>query len=132
LKEQQNLIHHRLWSGHFIWLRHGARFCGHTNHEEESNKLEPLIKRVAQQRILVMALDLNGGATFSFNVCKAIHDAAGGRKYTIESCAERKIRSSICHFSETENECSKCRSRKADDSFDEAPPPTSAGSGFGL
>jgi hypothetical protein len=64
---------------------HGARFCGSRNHEEESSKLDPLIKCVAQRGILVMGLDLNGGSTLSFNACKAIYDAAGGRKYTIES-----------------------------------------------
>jgi hypothetical protein len=66
---------------------HGERYCGVTNHEEETPKLAPLIERVARQGILVTALNLNAGATLSFTECKTVYDAAGGRRYAIESFA---------------------------------------------
>jgi hypothetical protein len=34
---------------------HGARYCGHPNHEEEAPKLAPLIERVTRDGILVTA-----------------------------------------------------------------------------
>jgi hypothetical protein len=121
---------------------HGARFCGYNNHEEESSKLKPLIKRVAQQGILVMALDLNGSATLSFNACKAMYDAAGGRKYTIESfvvqggwgegtaCCRR--RSSASLSSGTKRKSKMRCSRDPDDRLHKARPPASDGIGVKL
>jgi hypothetical protein len=123
---------------------HGARFCGCENHEDESSKPEPLIKAVAQQGILVMGLSLNGGATLSFNVCKAIYDAAGGRKYTIESFVvdgrwgEGAVRRHGCCRSIKSWSLGKKkkyemrRSRDADDLCEEEEPPTSGGIGAKL
>jgi hypothetical protein len=66
---------------------HGRRYCGQDNHEEESGKLEPLIAAVAKRGIIVSGLDLNSGATLSFNECRKIYEFAKGPKFTVESFA---------------------------------------------
>jgi hypothetical protein len=63
---------------------HGQEFCGSRNHEEEAPKLRPVIESVAKRGILLAGIDLNNGATTSFHRCKAIYEAAGGPKFTIE------------------------------------------------
>jgi hypothetical protein len=63
---------------------HGNAYCGSVNHEEESPKLQPLIEAVAKRGILISGMDLNYGASASFNVCKDIYDRAGGCRFNIE------------------------------------------------
>jgi hypothetical protein len=63
---------------------HGWRFCGTSNHDDQQQLLPPLIQEVAKRRIILSCLDLNGGATLSFNECKKIYDEEDGPKCSIE------------------------------------------------
>jgi hypothetical protein len=66
---------------------HGKLYCGSQNHEEESPKLKPLIQTVAKRGILMSCIDINCGASASFDVCKSIYEKAGGCKFSIEKSA---------------------------------------------
>jgi hypothetical protein len=66
---------------------HGELYCCSQNHEEESPKLEPLIQNIAKRGILVSCIDINCGASHSFDVCKGIYEKAGGCKFCIEKLA---------------------------------------------
>jgi hypothetical protein len=63
---------------------HGQQYCGYANHEEESGKLEPLIREVAKRKILVTCLDINEAASCSFSECQRLYEEAGGPQFTIE------------------------------------------------
>lgn len=68
---------------------HGKRYCGYRNHEEETAKLEPLIFELASMRAVITGMNMNNGATKSFNECKKIYERAKGPKYVIEDFSER-------------------------------------------
>jgi hypothetical protein len=68
---------------------HGQKYCGYANHEDESEKLEPLLRELAKRQILVTCLDINEGASVSFAACKRIYEDAGGPQFTIEPLSLR-------------------------------------------
>lgn len=68
---------------------HGRRYCGYTNHEEETSKLEPLIFELASMRAVITGMNMNSGASKSFIECKKIYERAKGPKYVIEEFSER-------------------------------------------
>ncbi|KAK8848221.1 hypothetical protein M9Y10_019277 [Tritrichomonas musculus] len=68
---------------------HGRRYCGYNNHEEETLKLEPLVFELASMRAVITGMNMNNGASTSFNECKKIYERAKGPKYVIEDFSER-------------------------------------------
>jgi hypothetical protein len=69
---------------------HGEHYSGFRTHEEESHKLAPLIRSVAEQGILISCIDINTGAARSFNACKEIYEQSGGRKFTVENLIDER------------------------------------------
>ena len=45
---------------------HCKKYCGRYNHEEESGKLEPLMKRCAEEGIKLICFDINNGCRSCF------------------------------------------------------------------
>jgi hypothetical protein len=72
-----------------IWIAdapaHGRRWCGTENHQEEEGKLEPLVRRLAQEEFYMVGLSLNGGADRTFSEMKAIFEACRGKPFNTES-----------------------------------------------
>ena len=68
-----------------IWVAdapaHGCTFCGYNNHEDQTELLPPLIRRVAEMQIYFQALDM--GAERTFRAIKAIYEEAQGPHFTI-------------------------------------------------
>jgi hypothetical protein len=81
-------VHWREGRKTLIWIAdapaHGRRFCGMTNHDDETAKLPPLIVQLARSQIHVQGLNLGGGATTTFVEFKKIYDEAGGPSCTYE------------------------------------------------
>ena len=49
---------------------HCNKYCGSENHEEESGKLEPLLKRCAEEGIKIIGFDINNGCKNCFEIMK--------------------------------------------------------------
>jgi hypothetical protein len=62
---------------------HGSSFGG-PGHEQEAQKLPPLIVKLAKRHIVVSAMDISGGAATSFAKCKQIYDKEQGPGYEIQ------------------------------------------------
>lgn len=45
---------------------HCRKYCGYDNHEEESGKLEPLLKKCAEEGIKIICFDINNGCKSCF------------------------------------------------------------------
>jgi hypothetical protein len=76
---------------------HGSIFGG-PGHEEEAQKLPPLIVQLAKRQIVISAMDISGGGSASFAKCKQIYDEAQGPGYDIQQfispvqqCREQRI-----------------------------------------
>lgn len=61
-----------------IWIAdapaHGQKYCGRSNHQEEEPKLEPLVKKLAQDRYYFVGISLNNGADRTFTEMKSIFE----------------------------------------------------------
>ena len=78
-------FHWRQGTRTMIWIAdapaHGRRFCGYTNHEDQTELLPPLIEKIATMGIYFQGLDM--GAERTFNEIKQIYEQADGPKFVI-------------------------------------------------
>ena len=72
-----------------VWITdapaHGERYCGLNNHQEQEGKLEPLVKRLANDGICFSGLSINGGADKTFQEMKKIYDNEGGKSFVFKA-----------------------------------------------
>ncbi|OHT10389.1 hypothetical protein TRFO_20351 [Tritrichomonas foetus] len=90
---------------------HCSKFCGYNNHEEEAGKLEPLVFELASMRAVICGMNMNNGASISFEQCRKIYEHAKGPKYSIEPFSE--------HGANVEKEITKCTEVACEDAMEE-------------
>ena len=66
---------------------HGRRYCGVTNHEDQTNLLPPLLKKIAENDIAFSGMSINGGCDLCLTKMKEDYDkyrSIDGPEFMIE------------------------------------------------
>jgi hypothetical protein len=79
---------------------HGCYYCGSTNHEEETPKLEPLIRRCAAQGMKIVGMPIGSYPQLSYDRCMAHYLAAKGPMFEIRPFGSSGMASSSAFKSE--------------------------------
>jgi hypothetical protein len=62
-----------------VWIAdapaHGRRYCGRVNHQDEEEKLEPLVSALADLNAKFQGFSIKGGANMTFTEMKKIYEA---------------------------------------------------------
>ena len=75
-----------------VWISdanaHGKLYCGYSNHDEEEPKMEPLVKRMAEERIHFVGINVvrtyDRGCERTLNIMKELYHKYGGKSFLIE------------------------------------------------